>query len=128
MLLRLAGDQVAPAQGVSGGMRQGQREHRQDEYLRVPKCVTIVAGPCQPFGCDGSALPTRPRLRDVEEGEAYRLLDLRVGLELNVGMCPEVVQVGPLLREQALPAGQGCGGERADALTARGWSCPDARA
>src|SRR5260221_10584821 len=106
MLLRLVENQVAPAQCVGGGAREGHREHRQDEDLHVPEGVTVVAGTRQPFCWDWPSLHTSSRLQDVEEGEAYRLLDLRVALQLDVCTPPEVVQVGTLLGEQALPAGQ----------------------
>ena len=111
---------MAPAQCVGGGARQSQRQHRQDEGLRVPEGVAVVAGARQPFRRDGPPLPTRSRLQDVEEGEAHRLLDLRVALKLDICTRPEVVQVGPLLGEQALPAGQPRGGQRGDDLVA-GW-------
>src|SRR6266567_7826626 len=108
MLPRLFENQVAPAQGVGGGVRHGQRQHRQDEDLRIPEGMAVVAGARQPLGRDGTPLRTRSCLQDMEEREAYRLLDLWIALEFDVCMCPEVVQVGPLLGEQALPAGQAC--------------------
>ena len=46
----------------------------------------------------------RSGLEDVEEGEAHRLLDLGVAVDLDVGAVPEVVQIGPLLLDQAVPA------------------------
>src|SRR6202043_2488756 len=97
MLPRFVENQVSPAQGVGGGVWEGQREYRQDGDLRVPEGVTVVARACQPFGRDGSTLRTRSRLQHVEEGEAHRLLDLWVALQLNVCIRPEVVQVGSLL-------------------------------
>src|SRR5258708_11154696 len=116
MLLRLVENQVAPAQRVGGGAREGHREHRQDEDLHVPEGVTVVAGTRQPFCRDWPSLHTSSRLQDMEEGETYRLLDLRVALQLDVCTPPKVVQVGTLLGEQALPAGQACGPERSPDL------------
>ena len=74
--------------------------------------MAIVAGARQTFRWDWPALRTSSRLQDVEECEAYRLLDLRVTLKLDVGTRPEVIQVGALLGEQAFPASQPRGGQR----------------
>ena len=109
---RLVENQVAPAQDVGGGVRLGQREHGQDEDFRVPEGMAVVAGARQPFRRDGSALPTCSSLQDVEECKAHRLLDLRVAIELDVRPGPEVVQVGTLLGQQALPATKSRGGQR----------------
>src|SRR6266699_3875320 len=109
MLLRLVENQVAPAQCVSGGARHGHRQYWQDEDLRVPEGVAVVAGTRQSFRWNGAPFPTRPRLQDVEERETYRLLDLGIALQFDVCTRPDVVQVGPLLGEQALPAGQARG-------------------
>src|SRR5436853_4300380 len=89
--------------------------------------MAVVAGACQPFGRDGASLRTRSCLQDMEEREAYRLLDLRIALELDVCMCPEIVQVGPLLGEQVLPAGQACSGQRGPDLVVDGRPRPQAR-
>src|SRR5690242_15183425 len=97
MLPRLFENQMAPTHGVSSGARHGQCQHRQDEDLRVPESVAVVAGARQPFGRDGSPLRTCSRLQHVEGGKAYCLLDLRVALQLDVSTRPEVVQVGTLL-------------------------------
>ena len=91
-------------------MRHGQRKHRQDEDLRVPESVPVVAWACQPFGRDRAPLRTRSRLQHVEEREACRLLDLWITLQLDIRTRPEVVQVGTLLSQQVLPAGQARGG------------------
>jgi len=48
----------------------------------------------------------------MEQGEADRLLDLRVAVDLDVGACPEIVQVGTLLGDQAVPAHLGGGRKR----------------
>src|SRR6266566_4047432 len=66
---RLREKQLAPAQCISGGAREGQCEHRQDENLRVPEGMTVVAGTRQPFRRDGAPLCTSSSLQDVEEGE-----------------------------------------------------------
>src|SRR5207344_3032401 len=103
---------LAPAQCIGGRRRKSHRQDWQDEDLRVPEGVAIVAGARQPFRRDWPALRTSSRLQDVEECEAYRLLDLRVALQLDVCTRPEVVQVGALLGEQAFPASQPRGGQR----------------
>src|SRR5258706_6774489 len=120
MLPGLLENRMAPAQGVGGSARESQRQHRQDEGLGVPESVAVVAGARQPFGRDGAPLRTRSRLQDVEEREAYRLLDLRVALQLDVRTRPEVVQVGALLGEQALQAGQARSRQRGPDLSAYG--------
>jgi hypothetical protein len=50
---------------------------------------------------------------------ADRLLDLGVAVDLDVGALPEVVQVGALLGQQPVPAGQLGGGQRARHLVAQ---------
>jgi len=42
----------------------------------------------------------------VKQPEAHRLLDLGVAVQFDIGTVPELVQVVPLLGEQAIPAGQ----------------------
>src|ERR1700694_5138255 len=120
MLLCLVENRVAPAQRVGGSAWQGQRQHRQHEDLRVPEGVTVVAWARQPFRRDGPTLPTRSRLQNVEERKAYRLLDLRIPFQLDIRARPEVVQVGTLLRQQALPARQARGGQRRYHLVVHG--------
>src|SRR5450755_1267171 len=81
----------------------------------------VVAGAGQPFGRNWAACRTCSRLQNVEEREAYRLLDLRIALYLDVRTCPEAVHVGPLLRDQTFPTGQARGGERGhDLIEERG--------
>src|SRR5437588_11689584 len=99
---------MTPAQSIGCCVGPGQREYLQDEDLRIPEGMAIVAWTRQPFGCYGPTLRTSSGLQDVEESEAHRLLDLRVALQLDVGIGPEVIQVGPLLGEQAIPASQLC--------------------
>jgi hypothetical protein len=43
-------------------------------------------------------------VENVEEGEADRLLDLGITVDLDVGGRPEVVQVDALLCDEAVPA------------------------
>ena len=106
---------VAPAERVGGGVRLGVGQHREHERLGVPERVPVVAGPGQALGRDGPVLGPGARLQDVEEAEPDRLLDLDVAVHLDVGALPEVVEVGPLLVEQPLPAGQlGCRDGAAD--------------
>src|SRR5215831_12698567 len=104
MLACLVKNQFAPTQSVGGGPRKCHRQHWQDEDLCVPEGVTIVARSRQPFRRDRSALSTRARLQNVEEGKAYRLLNLRITIQLDIRTRPEVVQVGTLLAEQSLPS------------------------
>ena len=78
--------------------------------------MTVVARARQPLRRDWPALRTGSRLQDVEEREAHRLLDLQITLQLDVSTRPEVVQVGPLLGEQAIPAGQPRGRKRSHNL------------
>src|SRR6185312_14272219 len=85
-------------------------QHRQDEDLCIPESMAVIARTGQSFGRNRAMFRTRPGLEDMKKREAYRLLDLRVTLDLDVRAPPEVVQVGPLLGKQALPAGQArCG-------------------
>src|SRR5439155_15078551 len=50
---------VAPEERIPGRVRGRVSEHREDEALRVPEGVAVVAGPSQPFRGDRSLL--RPR-------------------------------------------------------------------
>ena len=100
--------------------RRRVREHRQDEALRVPERVAVVAGPGQALGGDRALLGAGPGLERVEEREAHGLLELGVALELDVGAVPEVVEVRALAGEQAVPARVSRLGERGDHLVADG--------
>src|SRR5579863_371187 len=103
-------------------MGSGQCQHRQNEDLRVPKCVTIVASTRQSFGGNGSVFRTISRLQNMEEGKAHRLLNLRVAFQFNGCTRPEIVQVSPLLGKQAIPTSQLRGSQRSYDLIVNGWS------
>ena len=89
--------------------------------------MPVVAGPGQALRRDRPVLGPRPGLQDVEQAEAHRLLDLGVTVHLDVGAVPELVQVGPLLGEQAVPAGQVGGRQRPHHLVDEGGPGPLAR-
>ena len=95
---------VAPEQGVARCVRGRVGEHREDESLRVPEGVAVVAGPGQPFCRNRPLLRARAGLQRVKEREPDGLLELGVSLELDVGGRPEVVEVRPLAFEEAVPA------------------------
>src|SRR4029078_738155 len=95
---------VAPEQRVAGRVRSRIREHWEDEALRVPEGVPVVAGPGQSFRRNLALLGTGAGLQRVKEGKADGMLELGVPLELDVGGGPEVVEVRPLPFEQAVPA------------------------
>ena len=95
---------VAPAQRVGCSVRRGVRERGEDEGLRVPEDVPVVAGPGQALGGDRPPLGSRAGLQRVEEAEADRLLQLAVAVDLDVRPVPEVVQVLALARHQPVPA------------------------
>ena len=96
---------VAPAQGVSGRVWSGVREHGQDESLAVPERVPVIAGTGQALRGDRTLLGARTRLERVKEREAQGLLKLRVSVELDVSTPPELVEVGALPGHKSLPAG-----------------------
>jgi hypothetical protein len=89
--------------------------------------VPVVAAAGQALGRDRPVLGPRAGLQDVEQPEAHRLLDLGVAIHLDVGAVPELVEVGPLLGQQAIPAGQVGAGQRADDLVDQGRPGPLAR-
>ena len=66
--------------------------------------MPVIARAGQALGRDRPLLAPGSGLQGVKEGEADRLLQLRVALELDVGAGPEVVQILPLLPAAALPA------------------------
>ena len=75
--------------------------------------MAVVARPGQALGGDRALLAAGARLEDVEQREAHGLLQLGVAVDLDVGALPEVVEIGALLGEQAVPAA--CGWRRASA-------------
>ena len=95
---------LAPAQGVGGGGRRRVGEHREHEHLGVPERVAVVAGAGQALGRDRALLTARAGLQRVKEGEAHRLLQLGVTLELDVGVRPELIQVGRAGRRAGRPS------------------------
>ena len=74
--------------------------------------MAVVARAGQPLAGDRALLGPGRRLQDVEQPEAHGLLDLGVALQLDVGAGPEVVEVGALLGQQAVPARQPRRGQR----------------
>ena len=103
---------VPPAECVGDRARAGVGEDRQHEPLRVPERVAVVPGAGQPLCGDRPLLSARTRLDRVEQREPERLLELRVTVELDVGLVPEPVKVGALLLEQAVPSGVLCARHR----------------
>jgi hypothetical protein len=101
----------APAERACGGGRGSVGEHRQDEALGVPERVAVVAGSGESLGGDRSLFGARARLERVEEGEAQRLLQFGIAVDLDVGAGPEVIQVGALASDEPLPAGRARGGQ-----------------
>ena len=95
---------VAPPQGIGNCLGGGIGQHGQDEGLGVPEGMAVIARPRQALGRDGPPLGACAGLEHVEQGEAHRLLDLGVTVDLDVGATPEVVQIGALLVDQAVPA------------------------
>src|SRR5581483_8729148 len=81
---------------VGRGVGDGVREHGEDESLRVPEGVAVVARSGQALCRDCALLGAGAGLERVEEREADRLLELGVSLELDVGGRPEVVEIGTL--------------------------------
>jgi len=89
---------------MGNSLRGGIGEHRQDVSLSVPEGVAVVARTGQAFGRNGPPLGPGSGLEDVEEGEAHGLLHVGVPVDFDVGTIPEVVQIGALLVDQAVPA------------------------
>ena len=118
---------VAPAKRVGGRPRRRVGQHRQNEALGVPEGVAVVAGAGEAFRPDRALLGAGAGLERVEEREADRLLQLEVAVQLDVGALPEVVQIGALRLEQALPARVPRLGERGDGQVSDGRQGPLAR-
>ena len=126
LLRPIAGDgqrRVAPAQCVTHGIGRGVAEDGEDKGLGIPEGVAVVAGARQPLRRDRPALPPRGCLEDAEERVAHRELPFGIAVDLHVGAVPEVVEVGALLSQQAIPTGvrgarQGADGLGADRVQA----------
>ena len=95
---------VPPAQRAGGGIRGSQGQRRQHEHLGVPEGVPVVARPGEPLGRDRALLAARAGLQNMKQSEPHGLLDLDVTMNLDVGAAPEVVEVGTLRGDQAVPA------------------------
>ena len=102
------------SEGVGGRPRRGVGQHGQDEALAVPERVAVVARAGQTLGADRALLGAGAGLERVEEREADCLLQLGVPVQLDIGARPEVVEVGALRFEQAVPAGVPRLGQRGD--------------
>src|SRR5689334_12535193 len=112
-LLRFRENQVAPAQHTGSRLRHRHGEQRKDEDLCIPEGMTVVAWPRQSLGRYRAALCPRSGLQNVEESKAHGLLNLRIPIHLNVSLRPKIIQIDPLLSQQALPASHpGCGESR----------------
>ncbi len=96
---------VPPAQRVAGRLGQRVGEHRQDERLRVPEGVAVVAGAGQALGRDRAPLGAGARLQRVEQREADGLLQLGVAVELDVGALPRSRRGTRCWASRAVPAG-----------------------
>ena len=116
---------MAPAQRVAGRMRRDVRQDRQRVRLHVPERVAVVAAAGQPLRGDRPALGARSRLEHLEDGEAGRLLERGVAVELDVRAPPEVVEVLALRGEQPVPArAQRRGQRRVDLVAHRRQRAP----
>ena len=97
-------DRVAPREGVADRVRRRIREDGQDERVRVPEGVTVVARAGESL-CRGRALlGPGGGLQAVEHGEPDRKLELGVAVDLDVGAGPVVVQVLAMAVDQSVPA------------------------
>src|SRR5690606_25154592 len=111
---------VAPEQGVLGRLGQRVGERREGVGLLVPEGVPVVAATGEALRRDRPSLGTGRGLDHLEQGEPDRLLELVVAVDLDVGVVPELVEVAPLLRDQAVPAGAAGRGPRGVDLAAQG--------
>ncbi len=110
----------APAQGGQARVRVQVREHRQHVDLAVPEGVAVVAAAGQALGGDRVAVAAGRGLEHVEEGEADRLLQLGVAVDLDVGAGPEVVERVALRLGEPIEAGvSGLGQGRLDLVPHR---------
>ena len=107
---------MAPAEGVSGRSRSRVGQDRQDEALRIPEGVAVVAGAGQALGGDRTLLGAGAGLQGVEEREPDGRLQLEVTVQFDVGRLPELVEVGALVSEQTVPSPVAGGGECRDDL------------
>ena len=95
---------MPPAQRICRGARRCVGQHGQDEALGVPEGVAVVSRPGQALRGNRALLGPGARLEDVVEREADGLLELGVAVQLDVRAGPEVVQVGALALDEAVPA------------------------
>src|SRR5690606_24261157 len=73
------------------------------EHLRVPEDVTVVARAGQSLGGNRPHLVACTGLQHVEYAEPDGLLDLRIAIDTDVRVVPELVQVLPLRLDQPVP-------------------------
>jgi len=103
-ITRQVDGRVTPSKRIPSGHRKVVRQERQDERLRIPEGVAVVSRSGQALCRNRPLLGSRPGLEDVEEGEANRLLELWIAVDLDVGAVPEVIEKLALARDQAVPA------------------------
>ncbi len=82
---------VPPPQRVPDGVGRGIGQHRQHERLAVPERVTVVTGTGQALGGDRLLLGPYAGLQHVEHGHPHRLLQLRIAVDLDIGVAPVLV-------------------------------------
>ena len=83
---------------AAGGMGRG--EERKDEDVAVPEDVAAVRGSGQPAGTDGGLARDADRRDQVEERQADCELQLRIGLDHDVGGLPTRRPGGTMLGQQ----------------------------
>ena len=94
---------MAPPEGVGGRIRCGVGQHRQHEGLGIPERVPVIPRPGQPFRRDRPALCARPGLQDVKQPKTHGLLNCAIAVKLDIGACPEPVEVARVARPAAPP-------------------------
>ena len=110
---------MPPAEDVARRVRRRVGQRLQHERLGVPERVTVVAGARQALRRDRAQLGATSGLQQLEEGEAQRLLQRRVAVDLDVRGLPEVVEVRALRRADLVPARHLRLGERRRSLRAQ---------
>ena len=77
--------------------------------------MAVIAWTGQSLRRNRALFAPRPGLQRVKQREADRLLELRVAVDLDVRVLPELVEKRALLLEKPVPAGlHGAGESRVD--------------